>query len=108
MSVKICRDCKHFKPNTTQYFTTKNAIKFGLCTHESSTYTNYISGEKTYYMAHEIRGDRYFKSCGHNAQFYEENEDELSKTLAEVSVEDVVRIVFLVFTLSLCKATFGR
>lgn len=45
---KLCKDCKHFKPNIT-FRSIEGQVKFGLCT--KSAVINLVDGTSAYNMA---------------------------------------------------------
>lgn len=93
-TLKICRDCKYFKPDTKRWFLKEYAIQYGLCTHKSTTYTNYISGKIIYYEAKEMRDN--YDICGKNAKLYVENPNIISKYVAEISGEDLYKFLLII------------
>lgn len=66
--MKLCCNCKYFKPDTSWYGLT-NQIAFGLCTHKHAIKSiSYHSGGLDLLMASQMRHSR--GRCGENAKYY--------------------------------------
>ena len=104
MSAPICRDCKFFQPDTRKYYTRKDALHYGRCTHSNGSYTNIVSGEVTYQLASVMRDSSYTDVCGKDAQFFEKNNDTYEKYIREVCLQDIVLFTFVVILLLFAKA----
>lgn len=68
MSMRLCKDCKYFKP------TSSDQLANGYCTHRNAiTLISYHTGDVYYKMASEMR--RKSKECGKSARFYIDKND---------------------------------
>lgn len=71
--MKICSDCKYFKPDTSMYGI-RNQIAFGHCTNQNAIRSiSYHTGNVEYFMATQMR--KYSENCGQNAKYYLDKND---------------------------------
>ena len=66
--LKICKDCKYFKPDPTA-FCKEMRLARALCTHPCSKDVDIITGKVSYDTAKHMRADE--SECGQAARFYE-------------------------------------
>lgn len=90
--LKVCRDCKFYKPNNEHI----SNIKFskGFCTHPKSTTIDLITGDISYNLAME---NRLLPSmCGEEGMLYEREDNVLRKVIRELSGINGTDIVYIV------------
>lgn len=83
MDVKVCSNCKYFKPDYT-WASSSNRIKFGKCTHPKMANIDIVSGKIEYIEAERAR--RPYSACKYEAILYEPETDEFKKLKKKVSI----------------------
>lgn len=71
----ICTECKYFALNN-DWISKENKVEFALCTHNTATIIDYVTGNIEYVSAKDMRYNIHM--CSEKGNYFVKNEDELS------------------------------
>lgn len=66
-TTRVCADCKYFRPQLQRY-PAEERLKYGVCTHPTSTDVDMITGDHKYMLAKDVRKNK--DLCGPNGEYF--------------------------------------
>ena len=94
LTTKVCRNCKHFKPNGT-WTMHDFRIQYGHCTHPTSQTIDHISGIIIYQEARKVREKDSENMCGPQGTHHVLEPSTFKLTLREIHGPEVLVFISL-------------